>query len=154
MAGTYGYQNLFNESITAVTATPNVALGTRRIEGGNEYVYVYNANTSTISVGYGCIASANSAYSVGLTSAVGDYPVGVCVNADIAQGYYGWVQTRGFAHVYSTNGAISQQSQIVIGAAGAFEAVVTALAGGTHAVCGYSVSTITSAGTGAAYLRI
>lgn len=32
----YGYVNLYNESVSNVTATPSVDLGSRRIEAGNE----------------------------------------------------------------------------------------------------------------------
>lgn len=156
MAGTYGHQQLFTESVSAVTATNTVALGTRRVEGGNEYLYVYNAG-STAAVGYGVIASANSGYSVTITSVMGNLPLGVVQSNDLTASYYGWVQTKGFVHVYwngtAANGTAAIGDAVVLGANGGFDHVVTALAGGTHGVIGYSVSEIATAGTGTIYLR-
>jgi hypothetical protein len=151
MSGTFGVQMLFPESVSNVTATNSIALGTRRMEGGNEYVYVYNAGT-TAAVGYGLVASCNSGYSCTVTSVAGDVLFGVVANADLTTSNYGWAVVKGPAHIYSVN-AIAAGAPVTLGAAGAFEQVLTALAGGTHALCGAATTAIASAATGLAWVR-
>jgi hypothetical protein len=151
MAGTYGVQQLFNESVSAVTATNSIALGTRRIEGANEYVYVYNAGVSA-NVGYGVIASCNSGFSCVVTSVIGDQLFGVVQNADIGPSKYGWVVTRGPVHVYGISG-IAVGKPINISANGGFDETTSAISGGACAVCGYATTAIASAGTGVAWIR-
>lgn len=147
----YGSRLVFEESVSAVTATPSVALGTRRIEGGKEFVYAYNAGT-TAAVGYGMIASLNSGYSCVVSSAAGDMLFGVVQNNDLTAAQYGWIQTKGPVHVVSVN-AVAAAAPIALGTNGAFEQVLTALAGGTAVACGVSAQQITSAGTGVAFIR-
>lgn len=103
MSGTYGYRDVFNESVSAVTATNTVALGTRRLEGGNEYIYTYNAAT-TAAIGYGVITSCNSGYSVVVSTAAGSRPLGIVQNEALITNNYGWVLTKGYAHVLCDDG--------------------------------------------------
>lgn len=84
------------ESVSAVTASPSVEVGTIRIEGDEKYVYVYNAGTSQLSVGRGATVSGVSGYSVTVSSISGDMLVGFCKHATLTTGTYGWLVTRGF----------------------------------------------------------
>jgi len=151
MAGTYGVQQLFNESVSAVTATNSIALGTRRVEGANEYVYVYNAG-ATAAVGYGVIASCNSGFSCVVSAVIGDQLFGVVQNAELTAAKYGWVVTRGPVHVYSIS-AIGAGKPFNISANGGFDETTTAISGGALAVCGYATTAIASAVTGVAWIR-
>jgi len=90
-----GYQQVFSESVSAVTATASVEVGSRRREALNEYVYVYNMSTSTIDVGLGAVYSTSSGYSVTVSSITGDACAGVVKNAQIGPEEYGWLCTKG-----------------------------------------------------------
>jgi hypothetical protein len=86
------------ESVSAVTATPDVAVGTYRREGDEEYIYVYNACNSDIPPSYGCILSAVSGYSVSLSSVTDTgFGVGIIKHATLTTGTYGWMMIKGFA---------------------------------------------------------
>src|SRR3990167_3574310 len=53
MAGPYTNSPIhFFESVSADTATPSVEIGTRRREGNDEYIYVYNDGGEQISPSY------------------------------------------------------------------------------------------------------
>lgn len=98
MSSTYqGIAPVLFESVSAVTATPSVQLGTRCNVGGNDYVYVYAAG-GAINKGNAAIITGTSGYSVNVTSVtMVDLGVGICRNATIAAGSYGWLMTRGFS---------------------------------------------------------
>ena len=65
---TVSNNEIYFESVSAVTATPSVEVGRRRIEGDEAYVYVYNTGSSTAGVNKGCVLSAVSGYSVTVSS--------------------------------------------------------------------------------------
>jgi hypothetical protein len=98
--------NLFNESVSAVTATPSVTIGQDRYEGGREYRYFYNA-TSNEDIRPGrCfkIASGSSGYSIDAAlaaSAANTFSVatGFVVHATVGTGNYFWGCVRGFCQV-------------------------------------------------------
>lgn len=94
------------ESVSAVTASPSVEVGTVVMEGDEKYIYVYNAGNSQISVGKVATVSGVSGYSVTVSSVSGDVAVGVCKHATIATGSYGWLISRGFVDSV-TNGMAS-----------------------------------------------
>lgn len=94
------------ESVSAVTATPSVEVGTIRIEGDEKYIYVYNAGTTQISVGKCAVASAVSGYSVTVSSISGDFAIGFAKHATLTTATYGWLVTRGFVDSV-TNGMAS-----------------------------------------------
>jgi hypothetical protein len=94
--GYYGVAPIAFESVSAVTATPSVEVGTIREDGDEKYVYVYNAGNSQISVGKCAVVSAVSGYSVTVSSVSGDFAVGFCKHATLTTGTYGWLVTRGF----------------------------------------------------------
>jgi len=147
----YGTRLLFEESVSAITATPSVALGTRRVEGGNEYIYAYNANT-TAAVGRGVIASINSGYSFSVTAAAGNVLMGVVQNTEFTAAYYGWLLTRGLAKSLPSVNAIGAAAPFAISTNGAFEALVSGAAG-CFTACGVAIQDITSAGTGAGFIK-
>lgn len=126
------------ESVSAVTATPSVELGTRRIDAGNAYIYVYNDGNSQISQGLmgRNPATLSSGYSVTVTNAAsgagGMFVVGVAHNATLTTGTYGWLMTRGVTYAVPDASAISLNSGALL----------------TDGVDGGFVSCIASAQTG------
>lgn len=85
------------ESVSNVTATPLVEVGTVRREGDEEYIYVYNAGSSTAGVNKGVVVSAVSGYSVTVSSVtMVDICVGHVKHAAIPTGSYGWICTKGW----------------------------------------------------------
>ena len=156
MAGTHGYQQLFTESVSTVTATNSVTLGTRRVESGVEYVYVYNAGT-TAAVGYGMIQSLMSGFSVVVSSVSGDPCFGVVANTDLEATSYGWIAVRGPVHIdmAGMNHCTAATGMgILLQTNGSFYTVTTGATGSTWAQnkCGYTLTTINTASTGAAYI--
>lgn len=95
-------QQLWQESVSATTATPSVTLGTRRIVAAKEYVYAYNAASAA---DQGCIVrpqeNNDSGYSFTVTTVAGSLqPVmGAVSEATAASGDYCWVQTKGKARL-------------------------------------------------------
>ena len=97
----YGQQQAFEEGVSAVTATNTVDVGTRRLEGGREYVYCQNVSTEDLIPGRGArLASGGTGYSVEANvtapaTIVGHAPVGFCYNATMATNTYGWLVSHG-----------------------------------------------------------
>jgi hypothetical protein len=149
----FSYKLVNEETVSAVTASPSVSLMTRRLEGANEYLYVYNAGNSQIVPGYGVIASAMSLGSGTLSAVGGEIPLGIVKNATITTGTYGWVVTRGPVHVYATDGLVFGGA-VMIGANGVFGALTVASASVTPGIpIGTCIGTAASANTGAIQLR-
>lgn len=137
MAGPY-LKTVFEESVSAVTSTNTVKVGTVRKEGLNEYLYVYNMSTSTIGVGYGAVHSAASAYSVTVSSVTGDFCVGAVKHAQIGPNQYGWLCTKGPCALEIGDTVIGNHTSVVgAGAAlmsdGAWYSVTTGATGSTWA---------------------
>ena len=138
----YGQQEILGESVSAVTATPSVELGTERFLDGNKYVYVYNKSTSTASVNYGVVYSAASGYSMTVSSVSGDMLAGVVVHNDIPATYYGWVCTRGFVDATCGKsfgiGGDETSSKVFMVADGHFAGLTDGTHGWTGCVAGYA----------------
>jgi hypothetical protein len=122
-----GMQYLFEESVSAVTATPSVDLGTRRFEGGADWLYVYNGSTNEAIDQYrGCkLASLSSGYTVDCATAdpstiTAAILAGVAVNATISTGSYGWIMTRGQASIYNKGSAAVGGDHIFLAVSGTF----------------------------------
>lgn len=120
----YGLSPISFGPVTAVTSSrgpndPNV--GDVRIEGNNQYRYVYNAGNSKIETGKGAILSAVSGYSVSVSSTTSvDLLVGVAVNT-ISTGYYGYLVEKGFASVQmGANLSAAAGGLLVLAADGTF----------------------------------
>lgn len=105
------------ESVSAVTATPSVELGTERTVAGQKYVYIHNCGISTASVGYGLVRPASAAaglYSCSVSSVSGDQCIGFVKHADIPTLYYAWALTDGLVGLQVSSGA----STVAAGAVG------------------------------------
>lgn len=103
MAQTFNYQGVAPvafESVSAVTATNSVDLGTTRTQGAEEYIYVYNAGAASASPGQYMVMSANSGYSLTVSSVtMYDFPMGFVKHTTIPAASYGWILTKGFLNV-------------------------------------------------------
>ena len=162
MAGS-GIQTAFQESVSAVTSTKSVGLdlGTVRYEGGREYCYIYNAGNSQILPTYGCYSvSGATNYSMTLSS-VASYSVcfGVCREATITTGAYGWIMKRGIVTFQAAADNVSWSTRVglVMGANGVFSAA-TSISGqssdiGIINVCGFSLVSMDTAGSGLGYFN-
>lgn len=94
---TYGLAPIRFESVSSVTVTNSVEVGTIVEEGDERYIYVYNAGNSQIAPGYGATLSGVTGYSVTVSSVTGaDMFVGVCKHNTLTTGTYGWLLVRGF----------------------------------------------------------
>ena len=103
----------FGVSISGVTTTLGVSrdpeLGTKIMDNGNTYRFVYNSGGSSITQNKGCVlASGASGYSVSVSSVIGvDALFGVAANNAIASAEYGWVMTNGFTDVETVSNVVS-----------------------------------------------
>lgn len=109
------------ESVSAVTATPSVEVGERRVWKGESYRYAYNAGGATLSqknvVNFATGASGFSVTNTHVTDVVG-FIAGVVKHADIAAGSYGWIMTKGFASVVITSNATGDYIPLCKGSGG------------------------------------
>ena len=125
----YDYKLINEESVSAVTATPSVDVGTIRYHGGIEYQYMYNAGA----IGYkGCpvLVTAATDYDFVTTyaqidtltaaGADGFAFAGVLHNATCAAGSYAWVARRGMLNCRCGSSAISIGDAVLIGDGGNF----------------------------------
>jgi hypothetical protein len=142
---------VFDETPSAVTATPSVELGSRRFWNGEEYVYCYNAGgasiATTVALGVKLVTAA-SGYSVAATSLtdVVNPCIGVVKHAAIAAGSYGWVMVKGFATVSVVTATTADYVALALGAGGAFINQSDTSVAGTAAVCAYGLNANTGAG--------
>lgn len=127
------------ESVSAVTATPSVEVGSKRTVAGEDYVYIFNCGVSTASVGIGLIRPASAfagIYSCSVSSVSGDQCTGFVKHADIPTLNYGWAMKRGLVTV-----SVSSFASTV--AAGAVALGVNGVIA-TH-TSGYAIGQITTA---------
>lgn len=170
MAVGFGYNTIspiLMESVSNVTATAVVNLGTRVTVGGIDYIYVYNATTNgAISQGQGgFISPANfsSMCTVTVSNAASQAGhnrlVGVAHNATIPTGYYGWLATRGPVYIALDASEVSMGSAetIVPGVDGGFvkfaQSVDTAVTGQFVGIGLTLNSCVTTVGTGKAWIK-
>jgi hypothetical protein len=152
----YSANPAVEESVSQVTATPSVGLGTRRYHAGEEYVYCYNAGGAQASVNLGVkFVTGASGYSIAQTSITDVFNpcVGVVKHSTMAAGDYGWVMTRGFASVKLVSASTADYKMIALGAAGSFIEASGTTTFGTATVVGHLLSHNTGAG-GTAYAFI
>jgi hypothetical protein len=144
----YYRQQLWTETVSAVTATPSVDLGTRRIVGGSEYVYMYNGATVADKRSMVKPLTAGVAYTFSVTTVAAQVaPVcGTVENQTIIAGSYGWICTKGYtkvmigaAQTLAVGGALAPV-RLIQGADG----VVDIATGGTGTT-GITVGFLTSA---------
>ncbi len=142
------------ESVSAVTATPSVSPGETRFHAGEEYIYVCNAGAISMNVGQFGVLSANSGYSVTVSSVtMFDFPLGVVKHAAIPAASYGWLLTRGFTTVnFASNVGAGINDLIYPASQGNFASLANATASLTCSVImqpiGYMVSAAATIGAG------
>lgn len=90
----YGLAPISFESVSQVTATNTVELGTLRIEAGEVYEYVYAGKD--LNQGFVGVYSGTSGKTLVATGAVsGEMAGGAVKHATIPSGSYGWVLKKG-----------------------------------------------------------
>ena len=154
----YGIAPVRFGSVSMVTATLGVndpEVGTVVQEGDEEYIFVYNAGNSQISVGQGATVSAVTGYSVTVSSTTMiDEPVGVCKHATLTTGTYGWLMKKGFGPaVAPTSSGLAAGQLLVLGGDGVW-AVKSISTDAPAAVYGKVMQATGSAGVGTAFLKI
>lgn len=147
-AGRFGSVSM----VTATLGANDPEIGSRVVEGGKEYCFIYNAGNSQISVGQGCVLNtAATSYSMTVTSVVEtDTLFGVCHHATITTGAYGWVVTKGICNIAASAAvAISPPNALILGANGFFTNIITSGAQTTPyaKVVGKCISSAASAST-------
>lgn len=159
----YSYKTVHEEGVSSVTATPSVSLGTRRLEGGTEYVYAYNGG-SAANKGAPVVMTATSNYTFVVTFATSaDAPcqyLGVVQHATCAAGSYCWVATdRGFADVYVVSNAVAVGDMLIVADGGGSARSATWTSSVTQlskqGCIGFAMTAQTAAATGTVgvYLR-
>ncbi len=151
----YNAGPIFTESVSNVTATNSVEVGTIRRDGDEEYVYVYNAGSSTVNPGYACVLSGVSGYSVTVSSITAvDFAIGHCKHAAIPTGSYGWLLTRGFAQVQMGGSDSMAAGQILrLGLDGTYVLASNAT-GNMSPIIAKAMGAAASGGTATAYIKI
>lgn len=140
------------ESVSNVTLTNSVDLGTMRWEAGELYEYVYAS--TTVPVGYGAVYSGVSGNTVVATGAVtGEACAGFCKHAKIVGSGYGWLLKKGIVDAKNARAstAPSLNQPAYLGTDGGFTtdtSVVTSAIDSGH-VIGKVISAGASGGTGA-----
>lgn len=125
-------------------------VGTEIREGDETYRFVYNAGNSEIPPSYGAVMSAVSGYSVTISSVAGDLLAGVCRNATIATGAYGWLVTKGFTDVaLAANYSAAAGGTLAMAADGEFD-----VASGAVPIVGKAMAAVASGASGAAYISV
>lgn len=149
----YGQPQQYFETVSQTTLTPSVDLGSRRSEGGKDYIYVYNGCGASITSGYGVTVSLLSGYTVTVSSVTevnGCYGV---ANTTMATAVYGWVQTKGFVKIkLSDNNSMALNDPMILGTDGTF-GVNSIATGNLDIPCGVSIQAVASGGSGSIYLR-
>lgn len=145
-----GVSPIFMESVSAVTATNSVDIGTRRVVDGNDYVYVFNAGSSVISPGMPAVLNSfSSGYSVSASNAASQtgFFLGHCQHTTLPTATYGWLMTRGFANIVPDASAVSiaTGTELALGVDGGYVAVAATLSTGIR--IGVTLSGIVTAYT-------
>lgn len=143
------------ESVSNVTATNSVRVGTVIARGDERYVYVYNTGNSQINPGNGAVMSLVTGYSVTVSSTTSaDFLVGVCKHATLTTGTYGWLVTRGFTSIEmgGTSGTVAAGGLVELGDDGEFYPVSNTTANGP--VVGKAMEAIVSSASGQAFISV
>lgn len=153
------------ESVSNVTLTPSVDLGTVRVYNGEEYVYVYNDSNTSMPVGLGCVMSGNTGMSVTISSTTYfNTCMGFVKHATFPSLTYGWLLTRGFTNVKmgaDSSGIVGDPIYLTLsGAVQGIRPANTATTAFSQVTSqfglvpiGVIVQATASAGTGYAYVR-
>lgn len=96
----YGLDPVCFESVSNVTATNTVELGTIRFHDGEYYKYVHAAKT--VSMGIGGVYTGTSGKTIVATGAVsGEHCAGVVKHESIPSGQYGWLMVHGVVNMWN-----------------------------------------------------
>jgi hypothetical protein len=139
--------------VTASLGVNDPKVGDRSQYGDEEYLFVCNIGSSTVSVGHACTVSAVTGYSVTVSTLTStDFIVGVCKHAVIPTGSYGWLVTRGFTSVeMGADNSAAAGNILGIGVDGTF-AHASSSTGYTGAVYGKAMEAIASGASGMAFV--
>lgn len=141
--------------VTATLGPTDAEVGSRAWDSNLEYVLVYNGGNSQISPGFGCVLqSASTSYTITVSSVTSaDFVIGVCRNATLTTGTYGWVVRKGITSVQmiATSGSVASRGLIEIGANGLFAPVSLTTANLAPAV-GQALAAISSGTSGSAFI--
>ncbi len=141
------------ESVSNVTATPSVALGTRRTELGEDYVYFYNNTGSNVTAGMAMTLSGLSGYSLTRsTTAEIDLPVCFVKHAAVPAANYAWGLTRGVVQAQFTSTMVTG-IMITIGTDGAVATYCTAAQSFAPVFVGKVLSSATATSFGLCYVK-
>jgi hypothetical protein len=149
----YGVDPISMESVSAVTATNSVDLGTRRIHGGEEYVYFYNNTGSSVTAGMAMTVSGLSGYSL-TRSTTAESDVAICFvkHAAVPAANYAWGLVRGIVQAQFTS-TMATGVPIQIGTDGAVMTYTTAAASFPGAILGKVLSSATATSFGMCYVK-
>lgn len=150
------------ESVSQVTSTNSVELGTYRREGATLYVYAYNAGNNPAWPGDAVYLSAQdvaftgsftSGYSFDLTNAVSQVGVfaGAVQHSTFSTAQYGWLAVQGLCRIRPDTSNVSQEAGTWLQCGvnnGFVSAPVTISTGHRIGICINSI--ITNAGASAA----
>jgi hypothetical protein len=151
----YGISPVLFETVSHVTATNSVEVGTLRREGDEIYRYVYNAGNSQISPGYGCTLSAVTGYSVTVSSITSvDAFVGLVKHATLTTGTYGWTLVHGFGQVQMEADNSAAAGQLLTVAADGEFAMKSNSTGYPAPVVGKAMAAIASGASGTAFFNV
>lgn len=140
--------------ISNVTAANSVNPGETWFYKGEEYVYVYNASNSQISVGQYATLSGASGYSVTASSITQyDFPIGVVKHATLTTGTYGWLLTKGWTSLNMGANNSATTSDLLFPAGSGYWGTIAGLAftqaaGLAYQPMGYVTSGAASAASG------
>lgn len=141
--------------VTSSLGSNDPEVGTVKVEGGREYVFVYNDGGEDINPGYGCVLqSGASGYSVTVSAVTSaDIVVGVVRHATLTTGTYGWAVRRGITNIEmnATSGTVAAGDLIEIGANGDFNPVSNTT-GNLAPALGKALEAIVSSASGSAYI--
>jgi hypothetical protein len=100
------------DSVSSVTNTGSVELGTRLWYDGVQYAYAYNAGTTSMEIGQVCHAVSNSSgYSVdNATTSLVNLPIGIVRNTTVSAAQYFWMCQRGYTFLYGSQTKITPGS--------------------------------------------
>jgi hypothetical protein len=121
----YDMKLVNEESVSAVTGTPSVDLGTIRFKDGIEYMYMHNGSSGAVNQGSPVLITASTGYTFVVTYAQIDTVTaaagygfafaGTLHNATMpSAALYGWVARRGLINCRPESSAIAAGDAVMI----------------------------------------
>lgn len=141
------------ESVSNVTATNSVQLGTRITYQGEDYVYCYNAGNSSAPAGFGMIISGLSGNSVTVSStAETDIPHCFVKHATAATATYFWGLVRGVVQA-QVNSTMATGVPIILGTNGQVQSYATGTQSFPAVIIGRTLSSATATSFALCYVK-